>query len=140
MQVTDIPFVKHIGIERKEEGTLKLEAIEVVQNHIQTIHAAAQFALAETQSGLYLQRLFPEYKDQVVPLLRGSTVKYKQPATKEIYAVASVDDESKEKFKAQFLKKGRASIIIEVELKDSDEVVTMVGEFTWFVQKLDLSQ
>ena len=140
MQVTDIPFAKHIGIQRKEEGTLKLEATEVVQNHIQTIHASAQFALAETQSGLYLQTLFPEFADHVIPLLRGSTVKYKQPATKEIYAVASVDDESKKKFETQFLKKGRASITISVELRDSNEMVTMVGEFTWFVQKLDLSQ
>lgn len=138
MQVTDIPFAKHIGIKRKEESTLKLEATEAVHNHIQTIHASAQFTLAETQSGLYLQTLFPEYKDQVVPLIRGSTVKYKHPATKEIYAVASVDDESKQKFETQFLKKGRASITIEVELRDSDEVVTMIGKFTWFVQKHDI--
>jgi acyl-coenzyme A thioesterase PaaI-like protein len=136
MQVTNIPFAKHIGIERKEEGTLKLEATDVVQNHIQTIHASAQFALAETQSGLYLQILFPEYKDQVIPLLRGSTVKYKQPATKEIYAVASVDDESKEKFLALFEKKGRASITVMVELRDVDDLITMQGEFTWFMQKL----
>lgn len=136
MQVTNIPFAKHIGIERKEEGTLKLEATDVVQNHIQTIHASAQFALAETQSGLYLQILFPEYKDQVIPLLRGSTVKYKQPATKEIYAVASVDDESREKFLALFEKKGRASITVMVELRDVDDLITMQGEFTWFMQKL----
>ena len=136
MQVTDIPFAKHIGIERKEEGTLKLEATDVVQNHIQTIHASAQFALAETQSGLYLQILFPEYKDQVIPLLRGSTVKYKQPATKEIYAVASVDEKSREKFLALFEKKGRASITVMVELRDVDDLITMQGEFTWFMQKL----
>jgi acyl-coenzyme A thioesterase PaaI-like protein len=136
MQVTDIPFVKYIGIQSKEEGTLKLEATETVKNHIQTIHASAQFTLAETQSGLYLQILFPEFADQVVPLLRSSTVKYKQPARKEIYAVAFVDDEIKEKFKVQFLKKGRASINIQVEVKDSDEVVTMVGEFIWFVQRV----
>lgn len=136
MQVTDIPFVKYIGIQSKEEGTLKLEATETVKNHIQTIHVSAQFTLAETQSGLYLQILFPEFADQVVPLLRSSTVKYKQPARKEIYAVAFVDDEIKEKFKVQFLKKGRASINIQVEVKDSDEVVTMVGEFIWFVQRV----
>ena len=54
MQVTDISFVKqHIGIKRKEEGTLKLEATEAVRNHIQTIHTSAQFTLEETQSGLY---------------------------------------------------------------------------------------
>jgi len=48
MDTIQIPFAKHIGIEKKEEGTLKLEAMEVVQNHIQTIHASAQFTLAET--------------------------------------------------------------------------------------------
>ena len=92
--------------------------------------------ILEPESGLYLQTLFPEYKDQVVPLLRNSTVKYKQPATKEIYAIASVDDESKKKFETQFLKKGHANITIGVKIRDSDEVVTMVGEFTWFVQRI----
>lgn len=136
MQTIDIPFAKYVGIKKKEEGTLMLLATEAVQNHIQTIHSAAQFALAETQSGLYMRSLFPEYAEQVIPLLRTSTVKYKHPATKEIYAVASVNDDSKKKFEAQFLKKGRASIIIQVAVKDSNDMVTMVGEFTWFVQKL----
>ncbi len=140
MQTMDIPFATHVGIKKKEEGTLMLLSTKIVQNHIQTIHGAAQFALAETQSGLYLRSLFPEYAEEVIPLLRGSTVKYKHPATTDIYAVAFVSDDIKEKFEAQFLKKGRASITLSVELRDSDEVVTMVGEFTWFVQKLDLSQ
>jgi len=139
MPSIDIPFAKHVGIEKKEEGTLMLVETEVVQNHIQTIHGAAQFALAETQSGLYLRSLFPEYAEEVIPLLRSSSVKYKHPATKEIVAIATVDDESKEKFEAQFLKKGRASITIAVELRDSNDVVTMMGEFTWFVQKRNLS-
>ncbi|PHS35527.1 MAG: hypothetical protein COB07_13140 [Sulfurovum sp.] len=139
MPSIDIPFAKHVGIEKKEEGTLMLVETEVVQNHIQTIHGAAQFALAETQSGLYLRSLFPEYAEGVIPLLRSSSVKYKHPATKEIVAKATVDDENKKKFEAQFLKKGRASITIAVELRDSDDVVTMMGEFTWFVQKRNLS-
>jgi len=32
MDVTNIPFAKHIGIEYKDEGMLKLDATEVVQN------------------------------------------------------------------------------------------------------------
>ena len=139
MPFMDIPFAKHVGIQKKDEGTLMLVETEGVQNHIQTIHAGAQFTLAETQSGLYLRSLFPEYAEKVIPLLRSSSVKYKHPATKEIVAIATVDDESKEKFETQFLKKGRASITIAVELRDSDDVVTMMGEFTWFVQKRNLS-
>ena len=137
MDVTQIPFAKHIGIERKEEGTLKLEPTQIVQNHIQSIHASAQFALAETQTGLYLQLAFPELVGKVVGLLRGSTVKYKNPAITSIYAVASIDKEVKETFLSQLERKGRASIVVHVDVRDEEDVLTMQGEFSWFVQKLE---
>jgi len=136
MDVTEIPFAKHIGIEKKEESTLKLEYTQLVQNHMQTIHASAQFALAETQSGLFLQLEFPELEEKVIALLRGSTVKYKHPASTQITAHASLNADVKEKFEIQFSKKGRASITVTVELRDEVGVVTMTGEFGWFVQKL----
>ena len=136
MEIIEIPFTKHIGIKTKDKEHLKLESTSTVKNHLDTIHASAQFALAETQSGLYLELAFPAYKGKVIPLLRSSSVKYKNPATKEIYAVASATKESLEKFEIQFLKKGRASITVSVEVRDSDEVVTMIGEFVWFVQKM----
>jgi len=137
MDVTEIPFAKHIGIERKEEGTLKLDSTQLVQNHMQTIHASAQFALAETQSGLFLELEFPELEEKVIALLRASTVKYKHPASTQITAHASLDADVKEKFETQFSKKGRASITVMVELRDEVGVVTMTGEFGWFVQKLE---
>lgn len=136
MDIRDLPFAKLVGIKKKENDLLILEPTAMVQNHIESIHAAALFTLAETQSGFYLQSLFPEYKGKVLPLLRGSSVKYKHPATKEIYAVATVDNHIKDKFEARFLKKGRASISISVELRDSDGMVSMTGEFNWFVQRI----
>jgi len=139
MDVIQIPFAKHIGIAYKNEGTLKLNPVETVQNHIQSIHASAQFTLAETQSGLYLQEVFPEYVGQVVGVLRGSTVKYKAPATTCIIAKATLDDEAKDKFVLQLERKGRATIVIDVSVLDEEGVVTMEGVFTWFVQKLDVS-
>jgi len=139
MDVTQIPFAKHIGIEHKDEGTLALEPTPIVQNHIQSIHASTQFALAETQSGLYLQEAFPEYMGKVVGLLRGSSVKYKAPATTAIYVKATLCDEDKEKFMVQIERKGRATIVIDVSVYDEEDVITMQGVFTWFVQKLDVS-
>ena len=136
MDVTQIPFAKYIGIEKKEEGILKLEPTDIVQNHIQTIHASAQFALAETQSGLYLQDLFPTYVGKVLPLLRSASVKFKHPAQCSITAEANVPDIEKEKFLALFEKKGRASILVTVELIDEKGVVTMTGEYHWFIQKI----
>jgi len=136
MDVTQIPFAKHIGIEKKEEGTLKLELIPTVQNHIQTIHTSAQYALAETQTGLFLQREFPELEGKVVAVLRGSSVKYKNPASSTLTAHASLKDESRKKFLTRIHKKSRASITVMVELRDEDDTITMTGEYNWFVQKL----
>ena len=135
MEVTEIPFVKQIGITEEKSQLTLAPALEVT-NHIGTIHASAQFALAETASGLFLQEEFSDIKGEILPLLRSSAVKYKSPATSRLKAVATVSDEIKEKFKEQFFKRGRATIVVEVKLLDSDEVVTMVGEFVWFVQRL----
>jgi len=135
MDVTQIPFAKHIGIEKKEEGTLKLESTKFVQNHMQTIHASAQFTLAETQSGLFLQEAFPTLADKVLALLRTTTVKYINPATSSIYAIANLEDGVKEKFLSQMEKKGRASVTVHVEVRDMEDVLTMKGDFQWYVQK-----
>ncbi|MCF6243789.1 MAG: DUF4442 domain-containing protein [Sulfurovum sp.] len=136
MNVTQIPFAKHIGIEKEEEGGLKLEPTNKVQNHMQTIHAAAQFALAETQSGLTLQKSFPELEGKVVALLRGSSVNYRRPASTTLTAYATLGEEMKENFITRFEKKGRASITVDVELRDEKDILIMIGSFDWFVHKV----
>ncbi len=136
MDVTQIPFAKHVGIEYKDECTLKLEPTEAVKNHLQGIHASVQFTLAETQSGLFLQKEFPELVGKVAGVLRGSTVKYKNPAITSIYATATLEDSVKEKFLSQLERKGRSSISITVELQDEREVITMVGTFDWYIHKI----
>ena len=135
MKATDIPFVNHIGI-KDENNELSLEFKENVLNHVETIHASAQFTLAETQSGLHLQKLFPELEGKVLPVLRDAQIKYKKPAQEKIIAFSSADEEAIEKFKTQFEKKGRGSLQINVEIKDIDDVLTSQATFTWFVQAL----
>ena len=132
MKATDIEFVKLVGIEQSE-GNVSLAYKKDVQNHIESIHASAQFTLAETQSGLHLQKLFPSLEGLVVPLLRESTMKYKKPALKEISATAHVNEEDIEKFEIQFAKKGRGSLRVAVVVEDSDGVCTAEGTFGWFI-------
>jgi thioesterase domain-containing protein len=134
MNVTEIPLAKHLGITREDDNRLKLDFQPNIQNHLNTIHASAQFALAETQSGLYLQTHFPDYDGEVLALLRDSNVKYRNPATTTITAHASIEDEIKTKFLTLFEKRGKASIVVNVVLKDQEDQVTMQGQFNWFVQ------
>ena len=135
MQADSIEFVKLVGIKQSGDS-VSLAYKKDVQNHIESIHASAQFTLAETQSGLHLQTLFPELKGLVVPLLRESSMKYKKPALKDIQAFASVKEEERMKFLEQLSKRSRASIEVFVEVKDSDGVCTAQGTFGWFISKI----
>jgi len=135
MNTLEIPFVKLVGVDTTNDE-LFLDFKDDVKNHIQTIHAGAQFTLAETKSGMHLQKLFPQLESKVIPLLRESHIKYKQPAKEKIFAFAKCSEESVKKFSEQFEKKGRGSILVEVEIKDINEVVTAVATFNWFVQSL----
>lgn len=78
MRAHDIEFVKLVGIEQSDND-VSLAFKKDVLNHIESIHASAQFTLAETQSGLFLQELFPQLVGKVVPMLRESKIKYKKP-------------------------------------------------------------
>ena len=136
MDVTKVPFVEKIGIVRGADDILRLPYNESMQNHLQTIHAGAQFVLAETASGEALQKLFPELVGKVIPVLRDSNIKYKKSAIKSITAHPAITDDAVVKFKEQFEKKGRASISVDVEIKDQDDFVTSAGIFNWFVQSI----
>ncbi len=133
MKVTEIPFVRLVGIEDEANG-LSLSFKKDVQNHIKSIHASAQFTLAETQSGVHLQKVFSELDGMVVPVLRESHIKYKKPALEKITAYAECTSEAIERFKEQFAKKGRGTIGVTVEVRDINDIVTSQATFNWFIQ------
>ena len=137
MNVIEIPFVDKVGIQINTNGELELPFYAGVQNHLQTIHASAQFALSETASGEILQRSFPDLAGKVIPVLRESQIKFKRPANRKIVAYPSVTAESLSKFDEQISKKGRALISVEVQVKDVDGIVTCTGTFKWFLQLIE---
>ncbi len=127
-----VPFTDTVGI---ENGVLENDT--KVQNHLGSIHAGAQFTFAESASGAYLSSLFPDMQDNIIPLLRESTIKYKKQALTKLSSEVSVEDEDLEKFIKRFETKGRASITAYVVLKDEEGDVTCEGSFKWFVQRKD---
>ena len=133
--IDKIEFIKHLGI--KQEGDLlTLEPKKELLNHIGSIHAGAIFTLAETQSGVYLQKLFPELKNKAGAVLRDAKIKYKLPAFEKVTAYASADKDAIEKFKTQFSKKGRGLLQIEVKIRDINNALCAQAVFVWFVKKL----
>ena len=136
MDVLKIPFVNKVGLNKNSNGVLELPNEPEIQNHLQSIHAGAQFTLAETASGELLQTLFPELAENVIPVLRDAQIKFKYPAQKTITAHPSIPEEKSIEFKNQLLQKGRALIEVNVVVKDVEGVVTCSGVFNWFIQKI----
>jgi len=135
LNVVDIPFIHYIEMEEKS-SQLSLEYKNSVLNHVRTIHAAAQFALAETQSGIHLQNLFPELEGKVLPIIRDGQIKYKKPAKGKIFAFSSTEEEEVDRFESRLAKRGRVSLQIRVEIRDIDCILISEAIFTWFVQML----
>lgn len=137
MDITDVPFSKHIGIKTSDEGEeLILPFSDHVKNHLGTFHAGAQFSLMETASGDFLQQQFPELVGKVIPVLRKAEAKYKKPATSDLKAVASVAEETRQRFSQQFEQKGRGIISVDVELIDEDGIITTNAVYEWFIQSI----
>jgi acyl-coenzyme A thioesterase PaaI-like protein len=136
MKGTEIPFANKVGIVKAEDGTHELPNSDSIHNHLETIAASAQFALAEISSGEHLKNLFPELVGKVIPVLRDSQIKFKKPATDSINAYPSVSEDSVFKFKSQLERKNRSSISVDVEVKDKEGTVTCVGTFNWYVQSI----
>jgi acyl-coenzyme A thioesterase PaaI-like protein len=127
-----IPFANTVGI---QEGIL--DNHHDVQNHMGSIHAGAQFTLAEAASGEYLSSLFHAKEGTYVALLRDASIKYKKQARSKLRSEASVSDEMLEKFISSYETKGRATIVAEVKLFDTQGDITCVGSYKWFIQRVD---
>ena len=142
MHIIDLPFNKLIGLTVSDhpDFLLMLEADHKYTNHVQTVHAAALFALAEGTCGHFLLTKFDGIKGDVFPLLRKSEVKYKKPAIGEIYSKVQLVNDTIESFTANFIEKSRALMLLKVELFDVNGILVFQGDFEWFVSKVTNAQ
>jgi acyl-coenzyme A thioesterase PaaI-like protein len=139
MDVTKIPFNRLIAIRHSgdSEYVLELDGSEQYLNHLNAVHASAQFALAEATSGEYLLRMFEDLAGGVVPVVRKVDLKYRKPATGKIRSRAGIKATEIERVRRDIAHKGRATVIVKVAIYDSKGNLTMQSEFEWFVQKLN---
>ena len=138
MDVTKIPFNAFVGIKPSGDAgfLLELSPSESHLNHLKTVHASVQFALAEASSGEFLLRSFKEYADNIVPVVRKSEQKFRKPAEGRLRSKASMPPEEMEKVRTDLAAKGRALLTVQVEVFDSKDNLTLQAAFEWFVQKI----
>lgn len=134
--VTSLPFNRHVGIQKSStgDGLLELPAGEQFLNHIGTVHAGAQLALAEACTGEFLLKLLSTAMG-VVPVVRRVEAKFKKPAQGRIIANINTSLTQTDEPLADLQKKGRCLLTIHVDVYDEQGQHSLAASFEWFVAK-----
>jgi acyl-coenzyme A thioesterase PaaI-like protein len=138
VRATDLAFNQALGIRDAPAGAehlLELPFAPLVHNHLQTMHAAAQFALAEAASAECLQRHFGTALGEVFAVMRASEVQYRKPARSDLLAYGVPDEETLTRLVDQVTRRGRSLAVILIDLKDRGGTLTLHGKFEWFISR-----
>jgi len=136
MDITHLPFNKFIGIEKCDcntDGIFQLSADPKYLNHVGTVHASALYALAEASSGEFLSRNLNIELENIFPILRRADIKYRKPATGQIYATGVYNEEDWDKFHETYQKKKRALIAFQINLLNAEQIEVAAATYEWFV-------
>ncbi len=139
MKATDLALNRLLGIVAAPAGAahlLEMAFTPQLQNHLGTMHAAAQFALAEGASAECLQREFGAAVGPVFAVVRGVEVKYRKPATGDLLAYGTPDENTRAHLVAELAGRGRCSPVILIDLKDRAGTLTLHAKFDWFISRV----
>lgn len=139
LKATDLAYNQALGIRDAPAGAahlLEMPYAPIVQNHLGTLHAAAQFSLAEAASAECLQRHFGTAIGQVFAVVRGVEVKYRRPASTDLLAYGSPDEPTRDRLVAELTGRGRTTAVILIDLKDRAGTLTFHGKFEWFISRV----
>ena len=126
-------IINFLNISQNEKGEMILPLEPQNLNYIETMHAAAQFALAETASGWYLKERFPEYRDKIIGVVRKSSLRFRNAAETGLKAVVTMAEEEEKNLIPLILKRGRAKAVLNVALIDKHDKPTLEASFEWFL-------
>lgn len=135
--VAAVPFSRLVGLARSgdpSESALYLPFREALTNHLGTMHASAQLALAEAASGECLQQALPELSGQVLAVVRGVEARFRAPATSELRADPHVEPAALERLRRALVRRGVGRIEVAVELRDAAGAITLTAHYEWLLR------
>jgi len=139
MKATDLALSQFLGLRPAPPGAthlLELPFTAELHNHLGTVHAAAQFALAEAASAECLQCRFGASAGPVRAVVRQAEVKYRQPASGDLLAYGTPDESTERDLLNDLANRHRACAVILIDLKDRTGTLVFHGKFEWFISRL----
>jgi acyl-coenzyme A thioesterase PaaI-like protein len=135
--VATVPFSRLLGLTRAgtpSEPGLGLPFRDELTNHLGTMHASAQLALAEAASGECLQQALPELTGRALAVVRGVEARFRAPATSDLRAATHVQPRGIEKLRAALARRGVGRIEVAVELRDAAGAITLTAHYEWLLR------
>ena len=139
MHTTELPINQILGIHlARDDDAHLLELKESTQllNHVGTVHASGQFALAEACSGEFLLQHLGALPQKTNGVLRAAEVKFRKPAHGTLRATPGFAEGDAKQLMDHLHRKGRALASVNVEVTDAHGVMTMRGQYDWFLQSV----
>lgn len=136
LMVGTVPITRLLGLRvaatTPEQVELALPDDPRLLNHVQTVHAAAQFGLGENASAVMAIGAFPEFqRPDVLLLTSGATIRYVAPAKGPLRAVATLPATEQARVRQEFAASGRADFVVAVEVRANDGATTATMNVTW---------
>ena len=139
VDITALPFNRFLGLEEAASGSgflVSLPGEPRYTNHVGTVHAGALIAVAEAGSAAMLGREFTGASGYV-PVVRRIGAKFRKPARGRVSARAFVGDGEVERVSTEMRAKGRALIVVSVEVVDEAGFVALTAEVEWFITRVE---
>jgi acyl-coenzyme A thioesterase PaaI-like protein len=135
MDITALPFNRHVGIERSaiDGAVLELPSNEKYTNHLGTVHASALLALAEATSGECLIAGLADASVGVLPVVRRIEAKFRRSATGAVHSTVGNMGDAMKAFRETLASRGRALVSIPVDVHDSAGSLVLTSRVDWFV-------
>jgi len=135
--VTELPFNRFLGLQpaTAPDRLLQLPAGGQYLNHLGTVHASAQLALAEATSGEFLLHALGSTVG-VIPVVRRLEAKFRKSANGTLTSTVTTPSETLDALRADLAAKGRALISVTVELHDESGAHTLSATVEWFISRI----
>ena len=104
------------------------------RNHLGTIHAGAQFLLAEAVSGAAFAGAFAQHLRTAVPLIEKLETHYVGRAVGDLSARAECDPGDLPVAHAAFAAEGRARLTVKVTVRDGEDKPVMEALAHWYLR------
>lgn len=134
-----IPMNNTVGVKITDVGigwaTGECADTAPFRNHMGTIHAGAQFLLAEAVSGAAFAGAFAQAIAEAVPLIEKLETHYVGRAKGDITARAEIDAASIPAAHAAYAQDGKARLMVNVTVKDGEGKDVMQAVAHWYIWK-----